>query len=143
MYVFSPFDRLVPRGPFSKEREAANAALTLGIKEIAQCGTAASRDWPWAGRVARIEALYQGLQELSQGRMHAAGAHFHAMVDDANANGQGEEAAVEAAPLALARPTIGKCGWLLKLPRGYCKDGAKRSDWKKTRRDRAIALYQF
>ena len=66
-----------------------------------------------------------------------------ALVEDLLANGQGEEAAVEAAPPALARPTIGKCGWLLKLPRGYYKDGAKRREWMKTRRDRAIALYQF
>ena len=54
-------------------REAASAAYTLGIKEIAEYKTAASRDWPWAGRVARIEALYQGLLEMGQGRMHDAG----------------------------------------------------------------------
>ena len=36
---------------------ASAAADTLGIKEIAEYKTPESRDWPWAGRVARLRAV--------------------------------------------------------------------------------------
>ena len=118
----------------------ASAAQFSGIPEIDEPGTAAYRDWPWAGRVVRIEALYHGVLELSQNRMHAASAHFDAALNAVEAAGVD---AAEVAPPVPERPTVGRCGWLLKKPRGYATDATHRRAIKKERRDKAKALYPF
>lgn len=116
------------------------AAIIFGIPEIDEPGTAAYKDWWWAGRVARIEALYHGILELSQNRMHAASAHFDAALNAVEAAGVD---AAEVAPPVPERPTPGKCGWLLKKPRGYATDATHRRAIKKERRCQALALYPF